>query len=41
MSTLWALTGTMDPRPLQDGKVGDVVNDDSKVSKKILGVESN
>ena len=32
MATLWALTGTLDPRPMQDAKVADVVNDDSKVS---------
>jgi hypothetical protein len=31
MSTLWALTGTLDPRPMQDAKVSDVVNDESKV----------
>jgi DNA repair exonuclease SbcCD ATPase subunit len=32
MATLWALTGTLDPRPMQDAKVADVVNNDSKVS---------
>jgi hypothetical protein len=31
MSTLWALTVTLDPRPIQDAKVSDVVNDGSKV----------
>jgi DNA repair exonuclease SbcCD ATPase subunit len=32
MSILWALTGSLDPRPVQDSKVADVVNDASKVS---------
>jgi hypothetical protein len=31
VSTLWALTGTIDPRPLQDSKVSDVIHDSSKV----------
>ena len=31
MAALWALTGSLDARPLQDSKVSDVVNDDSKV----------
>jgi hypothetical protein len=31
MSTLWALTGSIDPRPVQDDKVSDVINDFSKV----------
>ena len=31
MAALWALTGSMDPRRSQDGKVSDVVNDQSKV----------
>lgn len=31
MASLWALTGSMDPRRAQDGKVSDVVNDESKV----------
>lgn len=31
MSALWALTGSIDPRPMQDDKVSDVVNDLSKV----------
>jgi DNA repair exonuclease SbcCD ATPase subunit len=31
MSMLWAFTGSIDPRPLQDSKVTDVVNDASKV----------
>jgi len=29
---LWCLTGSMDPRPVQDAKVADVVNDYAKVS---------
>jgi hypothetical protein len=33
MSILWAFTGSIDPRPLQDSKVSDVVNDASKVSE--------
>jgi len=33
MSALWALTGSIDPRPAQDAKVGDVVHDNSKVSR--------
>lgn len=32
MSVLWALTGSIDPRPLQDSKAADVVNDHCKVS---------
>jgi hypothetical protein len=36
MAALWALTGTLDPRPMQDAKVMDVVNDESKVSKLLL-----
>lgn len=32
MATLWALTGTLDPRPMMDAKVADVVNDECKVS---------
>jgi DNA repair exonuclease SbcCD ATPase subunit len=31
MSTLWALTGSIDPRPASDAKVSDIVNDFSKV----------
>lgn len=31
MASLWALVGSVDPRPAQDGKVADVVNDFSKV----------
>jgi hypothetical protein len=31
MATLWALTGSLDSRPMQDAKVADVVNDDAKV----------
>jgi len=34
MATLWALTGSVDPRPLQDSKVSDVVNDSCKVRPK-------
>jgi hypothetical protein len=34
MSALWALTGSLDPRPLQDNKVADLVNDDAPVSYK-------
>ena len=30
MSILWAFTGSVDPRPLQDSKVVDVINDASK-----------
>jgi DNA repair exonuclease SbcCD ATPase subunit len=30
MSALWALTGALDPRRVQDAKTTDVVNDDSK-----------
>jgi DNA repair exonuclease SbcCD ATPase subunit len=30
MSILWAFTGTVDPRPLQDSKAVDVINDASK-----------
>jgi DNA repair exonuclease SbcCD ATPase subunit/DNA repair exonuclease SbcCD nuclease subunit len=33
MATLWALTGSLDPRPLPDGKVADVVHDGSKVAR--------
>ena len=31
MSVLWALTGSVDARPLPDAKVSDVINDSSKV----------
>jgi hypothetical protein len=31
MAPLWALTGSMDPRRVQDAKVTDIVHDDSKV----------
>lgn len=43
MATLWALTGTLDPRPMQDSKVSDIVNDESKVSKfrRSRGVRSD
>jgi DNA repair exonuclease SbcCD nuclease subunit/ABC-type dipeptide/oligopeptide/nickel transport system ATPase subunit len=33
MSTLWCLTGSLDPRPLEDSKVGDVVNDDRSTAR--------
>lgn len=33
MAALWALTGTVDPRPLEDSKVSDVVNDLSKAAR--------
>jgi DNA repair exonuclease SbcCD ATPase subunit/DNA repair exonuclease SbcCD nuclease subunit len=33
MAALWALTGSVDPRPLEDSKVSDVVNDSSKVAR--------
>ncbi len=33
MASLWALSGSLDPRPAQDGKVGDVVNDLSKAAE--------
>ena len=33
MASLWALTGSLDPRRSQDGKVSDIVNDDANVSK--------
>ncbi len=36
MASLWALSGSLDPRPTQDGKVGDVVNDLSKVAEVTL-----
>jgi len=36
MSSLWALTGSTDPRPTQDGKVTDVVNDFSKAAEVTL-----
>jgi DNA repair exonuclease SbcCD ATPase subunit len=29
MATLWALTGSVDPRPMSDAKVADIVNDSS------------
>ena len=32
MSALWALTGSIDPRPVNDAKVSDVVHDNSSVS---------
>jgi DNA repair exonuclease SbcCD ATPase subunit len=31
MSILWALTGSLDARPMQDAKVSDVVHQESKV----------
>jgi DNA repair exonuclease SbcCD ATPase subunit len=36
MAALWALAGTVDPRPAQDGKVSDVVNDFCKVAEVSL-----
>jgi len=36
MAALWALTGSLDPRPLPDGKVADVVHDNSKVARVTL-----
>jgi DNA repair exonuclease SbcCD ATPase subunit/DNA repair exonuclease SbcCD nuclease subunit len=36
MAPLWALTGALDPRPLPDNKVADVVNDDAKVARVTL-----
>jgi DNA repair exonuclease SbcCD ATPase subunit len=36
MATLWALTGSLDPRPLPDGKVADVVHDGAKVARVSL-----
>lgn len=36
MAALWGLTGSLDPRRTQDGKVSDIVNDDSKVSLKMV-----
>jgi len=32
MSTLWALSGSLDPRPMQDSKVVDIIHDSSKVN---------
>eukprot|EP00571_Detonula_confervacea_P000636 CAMPEP_0172321892 /NCGR_PEP_ID=MMETSP1058-20130122/44578_1 /TAXON_ID=83371 /ORGANISM="Detonula confervacea, Strain CCMP 353" /LENGTH=1334 /DNA_ID=CAMNT_0013037503 /DNA_START=59 /DNA_END=4063 /DNA_ORIENTATION=+ len=36
MSSLWALSGSMDARPTQDWKVTDVVNDFSKIAEVTL-----
>ena len=36
MSALWALTGTIDPRPVSDAKVDDVVHDKASVSIRIV-----
>ena len=36
MASLWALSGSLDPRPAQDGRVGDIVNDLSKVAEVTL-----
>ena len=33
MSTLWCLTGSLDARPLDDSKVSDIVNDESKAAR--------
>jgi len=38
MSILWALTGSTDIRPVQDGKVGDVVHTSAKVREGPLNV---
>jgi len=35
MAALWALTGSMDPRRAQDGKVSDVINDNAKVGPSL------
>ena len=35
-AVLWALTGDIDPRPVQDMKVGDIVNDRSTYAKVTL-----
>jgi hypothetical protein len=31
MAALWAITGSADPRPFQDNKVADVLNDSNQV----------
>ena len=36
MASLWALAGSTDTRPTQDGKVTDIVNDFSKVAQVTL-----
>ena len=36
MAPLWALTGALDPRPLPDGKVADVVHDGAKLARVTL-----
>ena len=36
MAPLWALTGALDPRPLPDGKVADVIHDNSKIARVTL-----
>lgn len=36
MSTLWALTGSIDPRPMEDSKVSDIVHDDSQTARVVL-----
>mmetsp|Transcript_24362 Transcript_24362/g.58809 ORF Transcript_24362/g.58809 Transcript_24362/m.58809 type:complete len:671 (-) Transcript_24362:88-2100(-) len=36
MASLWALAGSTDPRPTQDGKVTDVINDFSKIAEVTL-----
>ena len=33
VAILWCISGNMDARPVQDSKVSDVVNDDSKVAR--------
>ncbi|EED89184.1 ABC transporter, partial [Thalassiosira pseudonana CCMP1335] len=41
MASLWALVGSVDPRPAQDGKVADVVNDFSKSAEVTLSGSLN
>eukprot|EP00934_Nitzschia_sp_Nitz4_P006644 Nitzschia sp. Nitz4//scaffold5_size260463//147664//151718//NITZ4_000990-RA/size260463-snap-gene-0.13-mRNA-1//1//CDS//3329555364//6634//frame0 len=36
MATLWALTGSLDPRRVQDAKVADVIHDQSKTARVSL-----
>ena len=33
MAALWALSGSVDPRPMSDAKVADIVNDDSSSAR--------
>ncbi|KAL7542726.1 hypothetical protein ACHAWF_007242 [Thalassiosira exigua] len=41
MASLWALAGSTDPHPAQDGKVTDVVNDFSKIARVTLNGQIN